>query len=160
MPPQSHLLVPGLEPPLCLVLKSQKTLAIERCLPCRLFSYILWSQACSLFISSLEICFTPSPIFIATTSLSIIPLKHSPACSSWTTSHFIRRFIRKGRKKWGSSKWLPSFADFFVLPQKAFLHLSWRIQAQSRETPPVDSNSTPFTGIHSWMSCLSRVVMK
>lgn len=106
-------------------------------------------ERCSLPNSSLEVRFTPSPIFIATTFLSIVPPRHSSAYSSWTTSHFIRCFIRKGRKKWDSSKWLSPFAAFFVLPQKAFLHLSWHIQAQSKETPPVNSSSTPFTGIHS-----------
>lgn len=122
-------------------------------------------EPCSLLFSILEVHLAPSPtsldpVFIATTSASIIPRRHSSAYRSWTTSHFIRCFLCKERKKWGSSKWRPSFADFFVLHQKAFLRLSWRIQAQSRKTPPVCSNSTLLTGTHSWMSCLSGVVTK
>lgn len=108
-------------------------------------------EPCSLLFSILEVHLAPSPtsldpVFIATTSASIIPRRHSSAYRSWTTSHFIRCFLCKERKKWGSSKWRPSFADFFVLHQKAFLRLSWRIQAQSRKTPPVCSNSTLLTG--------------
>lgn len=149
----------------CLVHKSQKTLVTESCLPCRLFSYVLRSWALlsaylhpgSMFHLIIN---KPGPIFTATISVSIIPHRHSSAHSSWTTSHFIRCFIRKGRKKWGSSKGPPSFADFFVLHQKASLHLRWCVQAQPREAPPVNSDSTPFPGIHSWVSCLSGVVTR
>lgn len=57
-----------------------------------------------------------------------------------TTSHFISCFIRKGREKWGSSKQLPAFADFFVLHRKAFLQLGWQFK-HNQEKPLL---STPI----------------
>lgn len=111
---------------------------IERCLPCWLISCVLWSRALlpaylqpgSMFYTITD---KPEPIFLATMVLSpITPRRHSSAYRYWTTSHFIRCFIRKARKKWGSWKWLPSFADFFVLCRKAFLHLRWCVQAVKR----------------------------
>ena len=76
---------------------------------------------------SLEVFYTFTkkaiPILIANTSLSIItpsillPTAPGPLHISLGAS--------SGREEGSSSEWLPSFADFFVLHQKAFLHLSW-----------------------------------
>lgn len=71
-----------------------------------------------------------------------------------TTSHFIRCFIskegRSGRLRTTAfSHWVLCFVPESISATQL------AIQARIRETPLVNSNSTSFTGVHSWMSCVS-----
>lgn len=118
---------------------------MERCLPFRLFSWFSDHEPCSLLTPSLEVFYTftkkPVPILIANTSLSIITPRHSSAYSSWTTSHFIRCSIRKGRSGVAQNDCLHLLISLFCTRKHFCISVGY-----SRETPPVNSNSTPFTG--------------